>query len=107
MAVFMLSLTVVPPTAGFLAKFYLFQIVLDAGLVWLALVGVVTSLISAYYYLRVVVVMYMRSGEPETRRDRWLDAGVAVTALATFALGVLPGPAVAFLEQTVFLGRIP
>jgi len=107
MAVFMLSLTGVPPTAGFLAKFYLFQVVLDSGLIWLALVGVVTSLISAYYFLRVVVVMYMRPGEPETRRDRWLNAGVTVTALATFALGVLPGPAVAFLQQTTTLGRIP
>lgn len=107
MAIFMFSLTGVPPTAGFLAKFYLFQVVVDAGLIWLALVGVVTSLVSAYYYLRVVVVMYMRAGEPETRRERWLDASVAAAAIATFVLGVLPGPAIAFAQQAALLARFP
>ena len=107
MALFMFSLTGVPPTAGFLAKFYLFQVVIDAGLIWLALVGVVTSLISAYYYLRVVVVMYMRAGEPETRRERWLDASVAAAAAATFILGILPGPAVAFARQAALLAHFP
>jgi NADH-quinone oxidoreductase subunit N len=107
MAVFMFSLTGVPPTAGFLAKFYLFQVVIDAGLIWLALVGVITSLISAYYYLRVVVVMYMRPGEPETRRERWLDASVAAAGLITFVLGILPGPAVAFAQQAALLAHVP
>lgn len=107
MAVFMFSLTGVPPTAGFLAKFYLFQVVIDAGLIWLALVGVITSLISAYYYLRVVVVMYMRPGEPETRRERWLDASVAAAGLVTVVLGILPGPAVAFAQQAALLAHVP
>ena len=69
MALFMLSLTGMPPTVGFIGKFYIFRAAIDADLIWLALVGVITSLISAYYYLRVIVVMYMRAGEPETRSE--------------------------------------
>jgi NADH-quinone oxidoreductase subunit N len=92
MALFMLSLTGLPPTVGFIGKFFVFRAALDAGLIWLALVGVLTSLISAYYYLRVVVMMYMRSGEPETRSEGWLNLAVGVTAVSTFVLGVLPGP---------------
>ena len=80
MLLFMLSLTGLPPSAGFVGKFYLFRVVLQADLVWLALVGVVTSLVSAYYYLRVVIVMYMQSGEPDTRSDFWLNGSVALTA---------------------------
>jgi len=74
------------------AKFYLFSTVLDAGLLGLALVGVLTSLISAAYYLRVVVVMYIRSGEPQVRREGWLHATVGLMAAATLALGLLPTP---------------
>ena len=92
MALFMLSLTGVPPSVGFVAKFYLFSAVLDAGLIGLALVGVLTSLISAAFYLRVVVVMYMRSGEPAVRREGWLHATVGLMAGATLALGLLPTP---------------
>lgn len=92
MALFMLSLTGLPPTVGFVGKFYLFRAALQADLVWLAVVGVVTSLISAYYYLRVVVVMYMREGEPEVRSEGWLNGVVGLTALATFLLGLLPAP---------------
>jgi NADH-quinone oxidoreductase subunit N len=92
MAIFMLSLIGVPPTVGFIGKFLIFSVTIEAGLIGLALVGVVTSLVSAYYYLRVVVMMYMRSGEPETRSEGWLNRTVGLTALATILLGVLPGP---------------
>jgi NADH-quinone oxidoreductase subunit N len=92
MAIFMLSLIGVPPTVGFIGKFLVFSVTVDAGLIGLAIVGVVTSLISAYYYMRVVVMMYMRTGEPETRSEGWLNRTVGLTALATFLLGVLPGP---------------
>jgi len=92
MTIFMLSLIGVPPTVGFIGKFLVFSVTIEAGLIGLALVGVVTSLVSAYYYLRVVVMMYMRSGEPETRSEGWLNRTVGLSALATFLLGVLPGP---------------
>src|SRR3989304_8017723 len=92
MALFMLSLTGVPPTAGFMAKFYIFRAAIDAGLIGLALVGALTSLISAYYYLRVLVVMYMRPGEPEVRSETWLNAAITVAGLGPVILRVLPGP---------------
>ena len=60
MALFMISLTGIPPTAGFWGKFYLFTAVVDADLTWLAIVAVVMSSVSAYYYLRVVWYMYFR-----------------------------------------------
>ena len=60
MALFMLSLAGVPPTVGFVGKFYLFGAAIDAGHAWLAIVGLLTSVVSAYYYLRVVYVMYMQ-----------------------------------------------
>jgi NADH-quinone oxidoreductase subunit N len=104
MALFMFSLTGVPPTAGFVGKFFIFRSVMDAGLVGLALVGVITSLISAYYYLRVVVVMYMRDGEPETRSEGWLNATLWVTALGTFILGILPGPLLELAQRANLFG---
>jgi NADH-quinone oxidoreductase subunit N len=67
MAIFMLSLIGLPPTIGLIGKLYLFRAVIDAGFVWLAIIGVLTSLVSAFYYLRVVVIMYMKDGEPRYR----------------------------------------
>jgi NADH-quinone oxidoreductase subunit N len=107
MALFMFSLTGVPPTAGFMGKFYIFRVVLDADLVGLAIVGVLTSLISAYYYLRVVIVMYMKSGEPIVRSEGWLNATIWLTAIGTFILGILPGPVLALAEKAGLFGLIP
>jgi NADH-quinone oxidoreductase subunit N len=104
MGLFMLSLTGLPPTVGFVGKFFIFRAALDAGQIGLAVVGVLTSVVSAYYYLRVVVVMYMRSGEPETRSEGWLNATIGVAALATFVFGILPGPVLALAENSVILG---
>ena len=107
MALFMLSLTGVPPTAGFIGKFYVFRAVMDADLLWLALVGVITSLISAYYYLRVVIVMYMQAGEPQVRSESWLNATVGLTAAATFVLGILPGPVLALADKAGLFNFLP
>ncbi len=94
MALFMFSLIGVPPTGGFWGKYYLFLAAVNGGLGWLALVGLLTSVISAFFYLRVIVDMTMR--EPERPSpDRIYPALVttlAVTALGTVALGVWPGP---------------
>lgn len=94
MAVAMLSFTGVPPTLGFVGKFYLFRTVVEGGYIGLAIIGVLTSLISAYYYLRVVVIMYMRDGEPEIRREPWLQltafgAGLGVVLLSIFSAPLL------------------
>jgi NADH-quinone oxidoreductase subunit N len=106
MALFMLSLIGLPPTVGFVGKFFIFRAAIDAGQIWLAVVGVITSLISAYYYLRVVIMMYMRAGEPETRSESWLNISVAITATATFVLGILPGPILSLAEQSGLLGLV-
>jgi NADH-quinone oxidoreductase subunit N len=103
MAVFMLSLTGLPPTVGFVGKFYVFRATLDAGLVWLALVGVLTSLVSAYYYLRVVFVMYMHEGAGLALNQRALNLTVGIAALATFLLGILPGPLMEWATRSVLL----
>ncbi len=92
MAVAMLSFTGVPPTLGFVGKFYLFRTVIEGGFVGLALIGVITSLISAYYYLRVVVIMYMREGDPAARSEAWLNLIAGAFALGTLLLIVFAGP---------------
>ncbi|MCA1900369.1 MAG: NADH-quinone oxidoreductase subunit N [Chloroflexi bacterium] len=90
MAVFMLSLIGFPPTLGLAGKFYLFRAAVEGGFTGLAIIGALTSLVSAYYYLRVVVNMYMREGDPTVEREPWLDITAAVTAVATVALSVVP-----------------
>jgi NADH-quinone oxidoreductase subunit N len=107
MAIFMLSLTGMPPTVGFIGKFYIFRAAIDAEMVWLALVGVVTSLISAYYYLRVIVVMYMKSGEPKVQAEGWLKIALLLTAIGTLLFGLLPGWLLEFAGQAQFLSFIP
>ena len=107
MVLCMLSLSGVHMFVGFVARFYLFSAVIDAGLIGLALVGVLTSLVSAAYYLRVVVVMYMRSGEPPARREGWLYATVGLMAAATLALGLLPTPLYDLAARAGLITLIP
>ena len=90
MTVFMLSLIGLPPTLGLVGKIYLFRAVIDGGFYGLAIIGVLTSVISAYYYLRVVVVMYMRDGEPEIERESFLDFTTITTAVATVVISLVP-----------------
>jgi NADH-quinone oxidoreductase subunit N len=88
MAVFMLSFTGVPPTLGFAGKLFVFRAVLQGGFVGLAIIGVLTSLVSAYYYLRVVVVMFMQDGDPEVRAEPWLNLATGATAVGTVVLTI-------------------
>ncbi len=90
MTVFMLSFIGFPPTLGMVGKFYLFRAVIAGGYSGLAIIGVVTSLVSAYYYLRVVVNMYMREGNPIVEREPWLGFTTATTAIVTVALSFVP-----------------
>jgi len=103
MAVAMLSFTGVPPTLGFFGKFYLFRTVVEGGFIGLALIGVFTSLISAYYYLRVIVVMYMQDGEPVVHYEPWLyltayGAAAGTVLLSIFSLPLLTWATRAILE---------
>ena len=90
MTIFMLSLIGFPPTLGMVGKFYLFRSALAGGFPGLALIGVVTSLLSAYYYLRVVVNMYMKEGDPEVEREPWLGFTTAATAVVTVVISFMP-----------------
>jgi len=101
MTIFMLSLTGIPPTLGLVGKFYLFRTVIEGGYIGLAIIGVLTSLISAYYYLRVVVAMYMHAGEAQAESESWLNLTTAVTAVATVALSFLPAALFALASGAV------
>jgi NADH-quinone oxidoreductase subunit N len=94
LALFLLSLTGIPGTAGFIAKFYVFGAVVWADLVWLAVVGVLLSAVSAYYYLRVIIVMFFKEPEEELNISGPISGGMAaalaLSALATLAIGILP-----------------
>jgi NADH-quinone oxidoreductase subunit N len=92
MTVSMLSFTGIPPTLGFVGKFYLFRSVIEGGFVWLAIIGVLTSLVSAYYYLRVVIYMYMQDGEPAVSRDNWVYLTAGVTGVGMIVLGLFSIP---------------
>lgn len=92
MLVFMFSLTGIPPTAGFMGKFYLFMSAISAGYTWLAVTAVIFSAISAYFYLRIVMYMYMK--EPKTEVQLSASPGIAlalaITVIAVLIIGVLP-----------------
>ncbi len=92
MTVALVSLAGIPPTAGFMGKIYLFKAAISAGFVALALIGVLTTLVSLYYYLRIVVLMYMRDPvEAEPATPSWSANFVLwSTAVATLLLGILP-----------------
>lgn len=101
MAVFMLSFTGIPPTVGFMGKFYLFRTVIEGGYLGLALIGVFTSLISAYYYLRVIVIMYMRDGDPVARKEFWVQFTAAAMAVLVIALSLAAGPLLNLASKAV------
>jgi NADH-quinone oxidoreductase subunit N len=93
MFVFLLSLGGIPPTAGFLGKYYLFAAAVQAGFGWLAIIAVLMSAVSMFYYLRLVVAMYLREGrEAEVVLSPALKFVAAICLIATLALGLWPRP---------------
>jgi NADH-quinone oxidoreductase subunit N len=92
MLIFMFSLTGIPPTAGFIGKLYVFMSAINAGYTWLVLVAVVFSVISAYFYLRIVMYMYMREPKVEvvTSQSGTLGVALGVAAVMVLAIGVYP-----------------
>lgn len=107
MLVFMISLAGIPPTAGFIGKFYLFMAAVNAGLAWLAIFGLIFAAISAFYYLRIVMVMYMREPSPEQERNTRLVLSPQVSVVLACAvagvvlLGIFPGPLVSIADLSV------
>jgi NADH-quinone oxidoreductase subunit N len=93
MALFMFSLAGIPPTGGFMGKFYIFSAAIQAKYIGLAIIGVLNSVISAYYYLRITVVMYMGQGEAEPAAGRLspaLGLAMLIAVLGTLQLGLFP-----------------
>jgi NADH-quinone oxidoreductase subunit N len=94
LTIFLLSLIGIPMTGGFFAKFYVFSAALQANLVGLTIIGVLNSAVGAYYYLRIIVMMYMREAREEvaaTPVPPALGAALAISVAATLYLGLLPG----------------
>jgi NADH-quinone oxidoreductase subunit N len=93
-SIFLLSLIGVPLTGGFFGKFYIFKAALDANLVWLSILGLLNSAVAAYYYLRIIVVMYMHEPGESTLTLEPLSPGIRTTlwaaALGTLILGIFP-----------------
>jgi len=101
MLIFLLSFAGVPPTLGFGGKFFLFRTVLEGGYIGLAIVGVLASLVSAYYYLRVVIYMYFHEGDPEVRNEPVLNFVTAVTAVGTLFLFFVSGPILKWAAESI------
>ncbi|MCK4623558.1 MAG: NADH-quinone oxidoreductase subunit N [Desulfuromonadales bacterium] len=101
LCIFLFSLMGMPPTAGFAAKFYVFAGAIKAGYIWLAIIGVLNSAVSLYYYLRVMVCMYFKDPQEDFS---WVTMNAATTISIVIALagvlllGVLPGP---FMEMAM------
>jgi NADH-quinone oxidoreductase subunit N len=102
MAAFMLSLAGVPPTVGFLGKLLVFGAAVEAGMLWLAVVGILTSVVGVYFYLRVVVYMYMRPAPSEATAPAryWTtELAIGLAAVGVIVLGVMPGPVTTWFSR--------
>ena len=112
LSLFLLSLLGLPVTAGFLGKFYIFKAAVDSGLIWLAVLMTINSTIGAYYYIRIIVVMYMREPTAETaaiapsRFPLGVSFVIATTAIGAVYFGVFPNKALFnYLLQANLLHR--
>jgi NADH-quinone oxidoreductase subunit N len=107
MLIFMVSLAGLPPTAGFIAKLYVFMAAVEAGMTWLAVLALVFAAVSAYYYLRLVMVMYMRdpgvltSASPRFVMSPALSIVLACAIAGVVWFGVYPNPLVKLATQAV------
>jgi NADH-quinone oxidoreductase subunit N len=103
LSIFLLSLIGIPVTGGFFAKFYVFGAALKANLIWLTLIGLLNSAVGAYYYLRIIVVMYMREPRKEVpvAPIPWgLGVALAVSVLATIYLGIFPNRVLQYAQNS-------
>jgi NADH-quinone oxidoreductase subunit N len=111
LSLYLLSLLGLPVTAGFFGKFYIFKAAVNSHLIWLAVLMAVNSIIGAYYYLRVIVVMYMREGSAEAmaatpvRFPVAVNVVLAVTAIGTVYFGLFPNQVLNFILQPNLIAR--
>jgi NADH-quinone oxidoreductase subunit N len=108
MAVFMLSLTGIPLTAGFMGKWLVFQATIESGLIWLAVIGVLTSVVSAYYYVGIIVRMFLQDGEgdPAAGATNYVNWAIYITFAGTLLLGIFPA-LIVNLAQPVAIALVP
>ena len=108
MAVFMLSLTGIPPTSVFLGKFYVLAAAIDNGLLWLAVVGVINSVVSLYYYVGVIRAMYVMPAASETPvpEPSALQVALGITGLGTLSIGLFPQPIIDLARSATVLLRL-
>jgi NADH-quinone oxidoreductase subunit N len=102
LTLFMLSLAGVPLTSGFVGKFLVFGAAVQAGYWWLAVIGVIASVIATFFYLRVLVVMYMQEEDQKLEpaiTGRLANSVVGLTALATLVLGIIWAPLIGLAEK--------
>ncbi|QQS38110.1 MAG: NADH-quinone oxidoreductase subunit N [Ignavibacteriales bacterium] len=101
LAVFMFALAGLPPFAGFFGKYYVFIAAIKADLTWLAIIGVISSAISVYFYLRIVVLMYFKSTGSNLSIEKSFSGHLAVviSALLVIALGILPGSVIDLISN--------
>ena len=105
MTVMLLSLAGFPPTAGFVGKFYIFKSAVGAGHIWLVIIGAINTAISAFYYLRVVVTMYMREPEEELEFSPYastLVVGLILAVVGILLIGILPSLMLTPAQNSVF-----
>lgn len=107
MLIFMFSLTGIPPTAGFMGKFYVFMAAIGAGYTWLVVVAVVFSAISAYFYLRIVMYMYMKEPQTEVKltASPAINLALTLTTAAVLLIGILPGKLITLARMAVEKGH--
>lgn len=106
MAVFMFSLAGIPATAGFMGKFYVFAAAVRAGQIPLVIIGLMNAVVSVYYYLRVVVVMYMNEPEvdiPDEPVGIFPSAALIACAAGVFFIGILPSAVIATVQNSILL----
>jgi NADH-quinone oxidoreductase subunit N len=108
MAVFMLSLTGLPPTAVFIGKFYVLGAAIETGLLWLAVVAIINSVISLYYYAGVIRAMYVMPATSETPipEPPALQVALGIAGLGTLIIGLYPQPIIDLAKNATLLLRL-
>jgi len=109
MSLFLFSLAGIPPTAGFMGKFYIFSAAIQEGYLVLAIIGVMNSVISVYYYLRVTVVMYMKGPDPVVKNETPVAAlifsptlivAILISAYGVLRMGIFPSAYITMVKQS-------
>ncbi len=108
-SIFLLSFVGVPLTAGFFGKFYIFKAALDGGFTWLAILGLLNSVVAAFYYIRVLVVMYMKEPGEATAALLPMAPGIGIalwgSAIGTLVLGIFPSLILNYARSSSILGH--